>query len=514
MNENDLKPVYFDMTKGIPEEINLPQVISEWLALTREAAIDLSAGSTCVATLQYSTKSLAVISSQRISPVHLRTLKEALVCAIPQHSQNLIPGQSLHVTINDDPEDRYAFEPGIGEFTEEIVLPLSLQNTPVGLMFVGSFCGGADSPGEKFLRRFENELSSTLRILWQFQRKQREKYEALVGAALEGLILCGKDKTIQFINRAAVHMLRLAENQSWVGKSLRDLETPFLTEFLEEALENGLHEINKVVHSPEDKSTLIGVHTELLKTRCNSEIGWVIILSDVTTNWQNDQLRSALTMASHEIKTPLSSIGGAIDLLLEKDIGDLSSSQEDCLNVIKDDIRRLNRLLGNILDLSRFDEGVEFVDRRREISLEFVASKVIYAFQGFARKKDIEIMNKVPKSIPTFKGDRDRLQQVLANLLENGLKYSYPGGKVELSATLKNSILNCSIKDYGVGIPAEHFEMIFGRFKQLDNYPDHGDRGYGLGLSIAKEIVEAAGGKIWVESEVGVGSTFYFTIPI
>ncbi|RMF67180.1 MAG: ATP-binding protein [Calditrichaeota bacterium] len=120
----------------------------------------------------------------------------------------------------------------------------------------------------------------------------------------------------------------------------------------------------------------------------------------------------------------------------------------------------------------------------------------------------------MPRKIPNFKGDRDRLQQVLANLLENAIKFSLPGGKIEVGAELKQSVLTCWVRDFGVGIPASEFETIFERFRQLENCPDATHPGYGLGLSIAKEIVEGFGGRIWLESELGVGSTFYFTIPV
>jgi two-component system sensor histidine kinase ResE len=167
-----------------------------------------------------------------------------------------------------------------------------------------------------------------------------------------------------------------------------------------------------------------------------------------------------------------------------------------------------------MLDLSRFDEGVQFLDRRKQVALSFLADKVIDTFRDFARSKQVKVINLVARNIPTFKGDRDRLQQVLSNLVENAIKYSLTGGSVAIQAELKNSVLKFWVEDNGVGIPDSDYEMIFERFKQLDNFPDEGHHGYGLGLSIAKEIILGIGGKIWVESKVGVGSTFYCTITL
>jgi signal transduction histidine kinase len=200
--------------------------------------------------------------------------------------------------------------------------------------------------------------------------------------------------------------------------------------------------------------------------------------------------------------------------MLEQDLGQLNQNQQHCLNVIKDDTKRLNRLLKDMLDLSRFDEGVQFIDRRKQVSLGFLVAKVIETFRIFAKSKNISLNNCVPKSLPTFKGDRDRLQQVLSNLVENSIKYTLTGGSVEIGAELHGSILKCWVRDNGVGIPEDRYDLIFQRFRQLDNFPDQGHRGYGLGLSIARQIVENNGGKLWVESKVGIGSVFYFTITV
>lgn len=340
-----------------------------------------------------------------------------------------------------------------------------------------------------------------------------EKLELLASRTLDGLILCSSEKEILFINNSAKRLLGIDIEQTAVERSLDDFHVSFLAECLEEAKRSNLHEFNKVVDLRDDYSMLIGVHLELLKNKENVRVGWMYVLRDVTRNWQSDQIRSSLAVASHEIRTPLNSMLGAIDLLLEKDLGSLNRKQLHCLGVVKDDIQRLNRLLEDILDLSRFDEGVQFLERRKQTSLIFLVNKVFDSFQSFAAAKNISFTNKIPKSLPTFRGDRDRLQQVLSNLVENAIKYSLPGGKISIDAKLNDATIECCVADQGVGVPEEEFQNIFERFKRLDNDPEQTHHGYGLGLSIAKEIVEALGGRIWLESELGVGSKFYFTIP-
>ncbi len=343
---------------------------------------------------------------------------------------------------------------------------------------------------------------------------EKETYELLALRTLDGLILCDSNKKILFINNSAKRLIGVEVEKNWLENSLDDLNVSFFLELLREAQENNQNEVNRVVDFFEDHTKLLGVHLELLRNARNEQVGWLFILRDVTSNWQSDQMRSALTVASHEIKTPLNSMLGTMDLLLEKDFGDLNNKQQHCLAIVKDDIQRLNRLLKDILDLSRFDAGIQFLERRKQTSLMFLVNKVFDSFQSFAKSKNIQLKNRIPKSVPTFKADRDRLQQVLSNLVENAIKYSLPGNSVWVHAKLKGSIIECSVRDRGTGIPSAESENIFERFTQLDNYQDPVHRGHGLGLSITKEIVEALGGRIWMESELDVGSTFYFTILV
>ncbi len=485
-------------------------LLARLLDMLREAILDVADGAVCVATLQSEKQGIEISTPHRLTVVQVGQLKKDL-----QASAGTGP-KDVPLVINGHPESEYEFEPHEYVFTEVSTAPLQVRNASVGWLAICSFTN-SKQPGEvELLESLQDDLPAALCSLWRQNQRERQKYQSLALAVIDGVILCTLEREILFINRAALQLLAPENRVPLLGKPIGALNADYLTQFLEEALSNGLHEINKVVQPPaaKSKAQLIGVHTELLKSPRQEEIGWMIVLRDVTTTWQNDQMRSALSVASHEIKTPLNSMTGALDTLLEKDLGDLNQQQSRCLEVMRDDIDRLHRLLTDILDLSRFEEGVKFFDRRKEISLDYLVNKVIYSFRTFAKTKEIAVENQIPKNIPTFKGDRDRLQQVISNLLENAIKYSPANAGVQIGADLKNSVLTFWVKDNGVGIAEEDSETIFEKFKQLDNFHDHGERGYGLGLSIARQIIAAAGGRIWVESEVGAGSTFFVTIPV
>jgi len=514
MIETKPQAVHLDFVELCPNGGSTPSVRGELLAIVREGLVSSEQSVVCAVTAILSESRLEITMAETMSRAQLREIKTNASHILAQYRDEPAPAD-LKAVINGSREDGYKFVDSEGDTLHFMVVPLADHSQPVGILLVGSFEKEFGFLRQEMFKEIGHDFSLLLRRIWDLSLRQKEQYEILLTKIVDGVILCNANEEILFINQAAKEKLDLPVDANLHGQMLTDLNADFLTEFLRDALQNGMYEINKVVSNKKSQHTkLIGVHTELLRNHNNRDLGWLISLRDVTLNWQNDQMRSALTVASHEIKTPLNSMSGAIDLMLDADLGPLTADQQHCLKVVKDDIQRLNRLLTDILDLSRFDEGVQFIDRRKEVSVGLLAKRVIASFQEFANSKDIELKSKVARSIPTFKADRDRIQQVLVNLVENGIKYSLPGGRVEIDAVLEDSMLKIWVKDSGVGIPESDYENIFLKFKQLDNYPEQTSHGYGLGLSIAKDIIKAIGGTIWVESEVGKGSTFFFTIPV
>ncbi len=499
---------------SFPKNEYIHRMISEMFTMARKALVELGNSSICVATFDLSESDLQITSRQSLSREDLQCIKNTVRENLHRVSNNSSSLVNLPCAINGQSEERYNLYTANCKILEHFVVPISIQNISLGLLYVGNYDESLNFKKVKILNKFSKYFSRALRHLWHFNIRQKEKFELMLSRVIDGVLLCDPNKNIKFINSSAKRILGLTDDKNWIGEPLINLNNKFLDEYLDEAKQEGIFELNKVAKKSEQKPQLLGVHIEMLKSDRNIEIGWMIILRDVTKNWQNDQMRSALSVASHEIKTPLGSILGAVDLLLEKDLGEINKQQRVCLNIIKDDIGSLNRLLTDILDLSRFDEGVQFLDRRKQIALGLMVNKVIEAFKQFAKSKNIKIENNIPKSIPTFNGHRDRLHQVLANIVENAIKYTMPGGRVTINAELIDSSLTISIQDTGVGIPTAELTSIFSRFKQLDYYPEDGKQGYGLGLSISKEIIEAMGGKIWAESELGVGSIFHIKLSL
>jgi NtrC-family two-component system sensor histidine kinase KinB len=238
--------------------------------------------------------------------------------------------------------------------------------------------------------------------------------------------------------------------------------------------------------------------------------GVVLVLQDVTQVRHQDELkRGMISTVSHQLKTPLTSIRMALQLLLEEKVGVLTEKQVDLILTAREDSDRLHNILNNLLDISRIESGKTKMDFRA-VSPNSLQMEALEPFWRAAHDQGVTLEVEVPGNLPAVWVDPTRTYYVFGNLLSNALKYTSPGGNVTLSArTEKNEVL-FSISDTGKGIPDQYLPRIFEQFFRV---PDQGEEsGAGLGLAIVKEIIEAHGGQVGVESQEGKGSTFTFTL--
>ena len=233
----------------------------------------------------------------------------------------------------------------------------------------------------------------------------------------------------------------------------------------------------------------------------------------------NDQLAQTskaksefLANMSHELRTPMNAILGFTEMLLDGLYGEVPGVLKEPLADIQVNGRHLLRLINDVLDLSKIEAG------RMELALgEYSVSEVIdivhLSLRSLAAEKKLEFTTSVPDELPTAFGDNRRLAQCLMNLAGNAIKFTKKG-KVEIGVELSGDELIYRVVDTGIGIPKEELENIFTEFRQVDATVTREFGGTGLGLSITKKFVEMHGGRIWVESEMGKGCTFYFAVPL
>ncbi|MGA3065952.1 MAG: ATP-binding protein [Tepidisphaeraceae bacterium] len=242
-------------------------------------------------------------------------------------------------------------------------------------------------------------------------------------------------------------------------------------------------------------------------------LGVTVVLADVTNLRRLDEMKSGmLSVVSHELKTPLTSIRMGVHLLLEERLGSLTGAQNDILSAVREDSDRLNRIVENLLDMGRIESGREMMELRPESGDKIVTEATEPLMTAF-HDKGVSLTTEIPDDLPPVMVDNTRIGHVFSNLLGNALKYTPPGGQVRISAAPESGgFVRFTVADTGPGIPNPFLSKIFERFFRVPGQP--GQTGAGMGLAIAREIVEAHGGRVNVESKEGEGSKFSFTLHV
>jgi signal transduction histidine kinase len=219
-----------------------------------------------------------------------------------------------------------------------------------------------------------------------------------------------------------------------------------------------------------------------------------------------------LANVSHELRTPMNAILGFNEMILDQVYGEIPGDIRQPLTDIQQSGRHLLRLINDVLDLSKIEAGrMELAPA--EYSIRDTIEVVRASLASLAAEKGLEFKTTVPEELPLAYGDSKRITQCLTNLAGNALKFTRQG-RVEIAVEHVDSVLQFAVSDTGIGIPRDKVDGLFAEFQQADATVAREFGGTGLGLSIAKKFVEMHGGRIWVESEVGRGSTFFFSIPL
>lgn len=243
-------------------------------------------------------------------------------------------------------------------------------------------------------------------------------------------------------------------------------------------------------------------------------LGVAVIFHDVTDFVELDRVKDDfISIVSHELRTPLTSIKGFLRLLQAERVGPLNDKQRRYLETVLQQTDGLISLVGDLLDLSRMEAGKMRVERRPEDLAEIVR-EVAGTMEGLLEEKGLELRLDLPSDLPPVMGDRERIRQVLLNLLHNSMKFTPRGGVIHvgLEGTDQGDVL-LQVADNGQGIPPRDLERIFDKFYQVDSSSTRQQPGAGLGLPICRKLVEAMGGRIWAESDGRTGSVFKVVLP-
>ena len=365
---------------------------------------------------------------------------------------------------------------------------------------------------ERFRRVQEqarDEYEKLRRAQEQSSLQIQTQQEALFNSMAEGMLLLDPAGRIQLANQAFIRIFGVSS----------DIRSRTVMEALR------LHEVVELVDALGPQKRVLGRELKLLRPNerwlqvSGSAIfngegnrhGTILVFHDLTRLKQLERTRQEFVAnVSHELRTPLSLIKGYVETLRDGAVSNPEVAPK-FLETIDRNAERLTLLIEDLLTISELESG-RMKLQLQPVSLRAIVEKVLGDFGERAAARQIGLIGNVPDLV--LRADTDRLEQVLCNLVDNAIKYGRNHGTVAVHARASdNGQIEVSVQDDGPGIPPESLERVFERFYRVDKARSREQGGTGLGLSIVKHIVQSHGGRVWVKSQFGQGSTFYFTLP-
>jgi two-component system phosphate regulon sensor histidine kinase PhoR len=354
------------------------------------------------------------------------------------------------------------------------------------------------------------EIESSQRRQQQTSVDAKAQQQVLFNSMIEGLLLLDRSQKIYLANRAFKNLfgLKIELRGKTIVEALRLHE---LDELVQRVQAEG-QVIDYEFKLPELTERWLRVNAAVISNSAGEREGMIMVFHDLTRLKQLERTREEFVAnVSHELRTPLSLIKGYVETLLDGARNNPEVS-ERFLKIIERNTNRLDLLIQDLLTISALESG-RIKLNLQPVDLHALAEKALNDLYGRAENKNVTLLNELPL-LPT-RADANRLDQVFANLVDNAIKYGRANGTVKVGGRkLDDAALEIFVQDDGPGIPPEALDRVFERFYRVDKARSRDQGGTGLGLSIVKHIVQAHGGEVRVESELGKGATFFFTLPV
>lgn len=341
---------------------------------------------------------------------------------------------------------------------------------------------------------------------------EQKKTEAILFSIGDGILMTDTEGRVQLANRKALQILG-REGEPLEGKSLEAVlppGTPLKDAVLDTVARPDQQAVKELDLSTEERHLVVRVASRTLKSPSKGgALGVVTAIHDVTLEVELDKMKEEfLHSITHDLRNPLGSIVGFLEFLRKGVVGVLNPQQSGMVESMIKSSNRLLAMVNNILDVARMESGrVEVA--LKEASVAGMASHAIEMLGSLAQRRGIRLELEAEEEF-TLQADPGQIERVMANLVGNAIKFSPDDGRVTVRVEDAGGSVRVCVADEGPGIPATHLDKIFGKFEQV---PGQKRGGTGLGLTISKLFVEAHRGRIWVESELGKGARFYFTLP-
>jgi PAS domain S-box-containing protein len=502
-----------EISRALTAQLDLSAVLRKIL----EAAAEMLAGQAGLIALRQDDGRFTISASYGISPQVL-DLFEPLLLDLPDHAD-----ASSWATLELERKLARVARAVSRRFEQVVALPMTVSDQLVGAIYIFREYGGRFSSDERqVLESFADQAAIAVNNAQLYQEVTREKrwLDAIIEASADGVMILDVAHRITVFNRALARMTGYSAAQALraAHDDVIQLHNKRAGMTLAEAEAGGWPLVGDgSLYAEGDLIRLDGVRVSVgityapLFDREGRLVNIVGSVRDITRFREAEELKSTfISIVSHELKTPVALIKGYAGTLRREDARWDAATIRSSAAVIEEEADRLTRLIDNLLDASRLQAcGLKL--NLGEVSLDRLARQLVDKFRTQTDQHTLSAS--FPPDFPVIQGDAARLEQVLSNLIGNAIKYSPKGGAVRVTGRVLPDEVIVSVSDEGIGIPLEEQDRIFERFYRVDDALSRRTAGSGLGLYLAKAVIDAHRGRIWVESAPGQGASFSFALP-
>jgi PAS domain S-box-containing protein len=506
-----------EIVRAMTSRLDLPAV----LRLVLSSAVDILRGQAGIIALRRDDESFAIAASHGIDKRSLPSF-QALLTDNPMGGQAGPDGKWVARRL----QTRVAaMRTASGIDLQQVVgLPMVADDTLIGLIYIFRQVGAAafTPDDEEMLASFADQAAIAVRNARLFQQleAERRRLEVIIEHSADGVAILDAEGRVQSANRALERLAgwprhgMVGEYASRVVALVNDQGGPVSSPSFapDGPVEETPRAEGYLVRADGRRGPFVSVVYAPVYDQDGRLLNVVVNVSDISRFKEAEEIKTTFMSAvSHELKTPIALIMGYADTLARTDVHWDEETVRDGLAVIRDESQRLNRLVNNILNAARIQAGrlrLLFTDVR----LDELATRLVRDFET-ADAGQHQFGVEFPPDFPLVRADPEWMRQVLGNLVSNAIKYSPAGTLIRVSGVYDARNVRVAVGDQGPGIPPEEQATLFERFTRGRSEDTRRTEGAGLGLFISKAVVDAHGGRMWVDSKLGQGTTFYFTLP-
>jgi PAS domain S-box-containing protein len=452
-------------------------------------------------------------------PINRRLLcdiQEDIITSFSALTGKIISREDVNIKLSLS-QKKSATQSGVSKLRSSFDVPLLVRNKILGIIRISSSQElNYTDEDIKLLYTLANQASSAVERVRAVIAAEKSKLKTVVESMSEGVVMTDDKGELVVFNPAAKEMLGLQKDEIFDRQRL-------VSYFKDKGLEyfsNNKKFKGKIlktdIHVEYPFPRILQCEQLIIQDSAKNESGRLMVLRDVTKEREIEKMKSDfVSTVSHELRTPLAAIRGSTENILDGITGGINEIQRECLEIIKRNIDRLSRLINDLLDISRIESGRLELHRKHHVDMKLLVDDVIKLLGASAQTKGILLTTVIDRDVQTqVYADPDKITQVLTNLVSNAIKFTPSGGRIIIQVKKNNNLLQVDVIDTGKGIPPSELNRIFDKFYQIRQATDaQGVKGTGLGLPISNGIIQKHGGKMWVESQLGKGSKFSFTLP-